>query len=119
MRVSPQHTLLLHLNGATRSAIVSRIDHAVVVVVNGGIRGSSPSWERNRFTTPTENRKSEDEHEDLGTSIQSGSGQVVVLDEEQWSILAQPPLASEANDEEAQDRRVDAHEEVAHEPEDD
>lgn len=101
------------------SGIVSRIDHAIVSIMNREIRIARPSRERMRFATPASHSKSENEHHDLRTAIHRRRDKIVVLDEQRGMVLADIELADESHDEEHGQRAVDAYEQVAHVPEND
>ena len=75
--------------------------------------------EWNGLATATENSKRQNEHHNLGSAIQSRGNNIIVLDEEYWVTLSDPPLCNEAEQEIHEDGGVDANEEVAHVPTDD
>jgi hypothetical protein len=115
--------------------------HTVVEIVDTGVRITSPDTvtkhisdrldrdkeakfgadlrEWNGLATATENSKRQNEHHNLGSSIQSCGNNIVVLDKEYWVTLSEPPLSNEAEQEIHEDSGVDANEEVAHVPTDD
>lgn len=80
---------------------------------------SPPRRKRSCNTTSPGDRKREQEDHDLGAAIHAGRDEVVPLDELLGAVLAEVPLADEADDEVDPDRGVDADDEVAHVPEDD
>jgi len=63
-----------------------RVHHAVIQVMERWIRISGPMWERSSCSTTTEDGEGQDENHDLGTTVQSGRSDVVVLDEQLWSL---------------------------------
>jgi hypothetical protein len=75
--------------------------------------------EWNGLATATKNSKRQNEHHNLGSAIQSRGNNIIVLDEEYWVTLPDPPLCNEAEQEIHEDSGVDANEEVAHVPTDD
>ena len=75
--------------------------------------------EWNGLATATENSKRQNEHHNLGSAIQSRGNNIVVLNEEYWVTLSDPPLCNEAEQEIHEDSGVDANEEIAHVPTDD
>lgn len=56
-----------------------------------------------RDSTATEDGKTEDEDDDLGSAVKSCGHEVVVLDEDVWLITAEVELGEEADGEVAQD----------------
>jgi hypothetical protein len=76
------------------------------------------SRERPRRSTTSKDRKCQNEHHDLCTTIQSRRSDVIVLDEQLWSLAAQVILSEETDGEEHEDAGVDADEEISHLPED-
>ena len=101
------------------SAVVSRIDLAVIGIVHRKIRVTSPLRERMSFATTTSHGKSEDKHHNLSAAVHCRRDKIVVLDEQRGVVLADVELTDESQDEEHGHRAVDADEQVAHVPEDD
>jgi len=81
------------------SLTISRVVHAVVEIlsISNTAIVSAPSREVVRLSTTTENGKTEDEDDDLGSSVQSCGDQVVVLDEDVWLIFTKIELGEEAD----------------------
>lgn len=61
-----------------RTPLIGRVDHAVIVVMHRWIWRPGPCRERNRFTTASSNRESEDEDDDLGATVHSRRHDVIV-----------------------------------------
>lgn len=72
-----------------------------------------------RVAATAKDGKCEDKDQNLGSAIESGGDNVVVLDKELWAVLAEPPLRTEAKNEIAKNGSVDTDEQPAHIPEDD
>jgi hypothetical protein len=106
VRIPSPDTVKKHISSA-------RLRHGSQIKFGADLR------ERNGLATATENRKRQDEHHNLGSAIQSRGNNIIVLDEEDWVTLSEPPLGHEAEQEIHEDGGVDADEEVAHVPADD
>lgn len=81
----------------------------VVTPVDGEVVGD---------TAATSNGKRQDEHTHLSATIQRSRDQVVVLDEQGWMVLPEPPLGANAKGEEDSDGGVDTGDKPSHVPED-
>ncbi len=110
--ITPTHIFSKTSDMPENSLAISRVEHAVVkvLIVNNPSIVSSPHWEIVRLSTTTEDGKTEDEHNDLGSSVQGCRHQVVVLDEDVGLVFAQVELGEEADGEVTEDRGVDANE---------
>lgn len=100
---------------------IGRVKHAIVdiaILIEPPII-SPPRRERHRLPTPSKDRKTQDENKNLSPSVHGRGDEIVIADEELRVVLAQVPLREEADEEVAEDGRVDADEEVSHVPEDD
>ena len=67
----------------------------------------------------TKDSETEDEDNDLGTTVESGRDKVVVLVEHGRVVLAEIPLSTDAERKVGEDTAVDTDEQPAHVPEDD
>jgi len=70
-------------------------------------------------STTTKDSETENEDNDLGTTVESGGDEVVVLIEHGRVVLAQIPLSTDTERKVGEDTAVDTDEQPAHVPEDD
>lgn len=120
MQPPPRHHIF-NAENIIRNLSIGRIIHTIIYIL--AIRKAAiitrPSWERMRIPTAPKYSKTQDENQNLGSTIQSSRNQIVILDKESRSVPAQVILREESDGEVRQNGGVDTNEQPTHVPEND